>query len=441
MLIAARSKTTSVMNSSKSPTKDHAAFTLVEVLVSTVLIVLLMGLLLSTVSQSQNVMSRTTAKVKQFQAARTAFDSMTRRLSQATLTTYYRAFDSDATDENATFTFTRESSLQFLSGPTAPASNGAPGVFAAPAIPNLNQPVAACYPTHSVFFQAPLGFTTEKDPLVTKESVPRFRDVDQALVGVGYFIEYGPDPDIPGFLRTLNYPDRKRFRLMELNVPTERLPIYRRPLDVPADEKRKYRNDPQILDRNQLDYTGLIDANRAIVKSWIRPLWLLDKDDKGGPLVRAAVTGSTSAYRFTYAQSMADNVFALVILPKLAARDRKKLNGLDDLAPNYSFDSWRILKKDTPHPQLAARDNQLPPILQVTMIVMDEPSAIRMQEKYPDKPTEWTKDLFTTVTTVDKYLDDVAKVEKAIKDEVVPINYRIFTTDVVIRGSKWTPDY
>ncbi|MEO8353111.1 MAG: prepilin-type N-terminal cleavage/methylation domain-containing protein, partial [Chthoniobacteraceae bacterium] len=75
-----------------SRSRAREAFTLVEVMVSSVLVVLLMALLLQTVSQAQNLMSRTTAKVNQFKAARNAFEAMTRRLSQATLNTYYRAF-------------------------------------------------------------------------------------------------------------------------------------------------------------------------------------------------------------------------------------------------------------------------------------------------------------------------------------------------------------
>ena len=105
------------------------AFTLVELLVSTTLIGLLMALLLSSVNQSQQVMTRTTAKVKQFQAARAAFDVMTRRLSQAKLNTYYRAFDSDSTTESSTYSFTRESDLQILSGPAATGAASAPGIF------------------------------------------------------------------------------------------------------------------------------------------------------------------------------------------------------------------------------------------------------------------------------------------------------------------------
>ena len=422
------------MNASRSYSRKNLnAFTLIELLVSTALIGLLMALLLSTVNQSQRVMTRTSAKVKQFQAARAAFDVMTRRLSQAKLNTFYRAFDSDSTVENSTYAFTRESDLQFFSGPAASGANSAPGVFTSPAIASLNQPTDASYPTHSVFFQAPLGLTIEQDPGVTNAIVPKFRDVEQALVGVGYFIEHGPDTAMPGVLRSKNYPDRRRFKLMELDVPTERLKMYSRPLDT-AGSTRKYRNDPQILDRDKADYKGLTDSSLKVTAGWKRPLWMEDA------LVREKIQGAGTGNRFTYARVMAEDVFALIILPKLATRDRKTPDRLDDLAPNYCFDSWRIMRQDSKAPQLSARYNQLPPIVQVTMMVMDEPSSARIEEKYKDKPPEWTKGLFTTITDTDSYLKDVAKVEKAIAIENLNINYRIFTTDVVIRGSKWSRD-
>ena len=137
---------------------------------------------------------------------------------------------------------------------------------------------------------------------------------------------------------------------------------------------------------------------------------------------------------------MAEDVFALVILPKLAVRDRKTPDNLGELAPKYCYDSWRIMRQDPKAIQLSARYNQLPPIVQVTMMVMDEPSSMRVQDKYKNVPPAWSKGLFTSVKDEDSYLQDVAKLEKAIAEEKIPINYRIFTTDVVIRGSKWSRD-
>ena len=80
-------------------------FTLVELMVSTGLIALLMLLLLGTVDQTQNVWKRTTAKVAQFQASRAAFEAMNRRLSQATLNTYYRATDTQSGNAKAELLF------------------------------------------------------------------------------------------------------------------------------------------------------------------------------------------------------------------------------------------------------------------------------------------------------------------------------------------------
>ena len=131
---------------------------------------------------------------------------------------------------------------------------------------------------------------------------------------------------------------------------------------------------------------------------------------------------------------------SLLSADELAVRDRKTPDNLGELAPKYCYDSWRILRQDTKQPQRSARYNQLPPIVQVTMMVMDEPSALRIQDKYKDAPPAWSKGLFLTVKDEDSYLKDVAEVEKAIAAEKIPINYRIFTTDVVIRGSKWSRD-
>jgi uncharacterized protein (TIGR02599 family) len=91
---------------------------------------------------------------------------------------------------------------------------------------------------------------------------------------------------------------------------------------------------------------------------------------------------------------MAENIVGLIILPKLAERDRRTPSGQADpkaleLAPNYEFDSWRVLAGGTATPvgitganaasDNRARDNLLPPIVQIVMIAIDEPSANPIQ--------------------------------------------------------------
>jgi hypothetical protein len=60
---------------------------------------------------------------------------------------------------------------------------------------------------------------------------------------------------------------------MQVDVPTERLSIYRRPLDA-TDQNRLYHNDPQILNRDKGEYIGMVDAKLVPTGGWKRPLWL-----------------------------------------------------------------------------------------------------------------------------------------------------------------------
>src|SRR5688500_2503792 len=163
-----------------------SGFTLVEVLVSTVLIVAIMVLLLGTVDQTQRLWARSRAKATQFQSARAAFEVISRRLSQATLNTYWRASDLDVNTNEAHLLFRRQSELQFLSGPMERILD------AKKIVPNLNggnSQIAENYPTHGVFFSVPLG-STEYLEKEGEEYLRKFRELDSMLVACGYFIEF-----------------------------------------------------------------------------------------------------------------------------------------------------------------------------------------------------------------------------------------------------------
>src|SRR5258706_7147521 len=101
-------------------------FTLVEVLVSSVLIVGIMVLLLGTVDQTQRLWQRSRSKTTQFQSARAAFEAMSRRVAQATLNTYWKAHEEVVTSETAAFKFRRQGEMQFASGPAARLFDAAP---------------------------------------------------------------------------------------------------------------------------------------------------------------------------------------------------------------------------------------------------------------------------------------------------------------------------
>jgi uncharacterized protein (TIGR02599 family) len=71
----------------KNPHRSAAGVTLVELAVSTAVLALLLLLLLSMVNQTDSVWRQTRGKIEQFREAREGFESMTRRLGQATLNT------------------------------------------------------------------------------------------------------------------------------------------------------------------------------------------------------------------------------------------------------------------------------------------------------------------------------------------------------------------
>lgn len=408
---------------------SRSAFTIAELLASTALLLAVMLLLVGTVDQTQRVWRRTNEKVTQFQSARAAFEAMTRRMSQATLNTYWRAFETDMESEWADFRFRRQSELQFLSGPAA-------RIFgAAPLLPGLHQPVPECYPTHAVFFQAPLGYT-EAVGRDGESSTPRFRKLDNLLTGCGYFIEYGPDQDRPEFLAQVpGISERYRFRLMEMTVPAERLTIFARPKDS------KGFNDPRIFDELlQFPYKGLVQEDKSPEPAWVRPLWLKDA------LLRVPSAGQEEGSHFRFARTRAENIVALIVLPKLAERDRVKIDE-PELAPNYEYDSWRILVKGqgkvrdgTSYVTVdnVARDNLLPPIVQVTMIAVDETSMARLNLGMNNVP-EWTNGLFRRAKTEAEYYEDLHRLERE-QLQKAQLNYRIFSTDVLIRASKWSRD-
>jgi uncharacterized protein (TIGR02599 family) len=425
--------------------RASTGFTLVEVLVSSVLVVAIMVLLLGTVDQTQRLWQRSRSKTTQFQSARAAFEAMSRRVAQATLNTYWKAHEENITSETSDFKFRRQGEMQFVSGPAARFFN------ATPKINNLNPPVAENYPTHAVFFSAPLGYTEYVDPASTVPDLKKFRSLDSAMTACGYFIEFGDDPSVPSFLSNMNPPPppRYRYRLMEMTLPTEKYSLYSRPV---AASKDGWSTDARVYDESGTAYYDgmLVKGSREPKASFTRPLWM-----KEAFVRKKYGSGTTEAYRFQYAHPLAENIVALIVLPKLATRDRVNVGTTTpnpdvlELAPKYEYDSWRVLvggdATDPNHPGVTldnrARDNLLPPIVQLTMVAIDEPSTLRMDLKLSGKP-DWANNIFKQADKETKHLDNIAQLEAAIRDDPKNkgINYRIFTTDVIIRGSKWSRD-
>ena len=202
-----------------------------------------------------------------------------------------------------------------------------------------------------------------------------FNGLSGLLAACGYFVAFGSDDSSkPGFLPT---PSRYRWRLMELSAPVEELQVFASP-------------------------TG---------NSWMET-----------PISNGRV------------RSVAENVIALVVWPRRSQQDDPAGEALSD---NFAYDSRTAETWSGNPPRQPVQAHQLPPNLQVTMVVIDEESAKRMENGStpPAKITAALSGLFDG--KVSEYEDDLKKLEERLAGSQV--GFRVFSTTVALRESKWSP--
>lgn len=376
-----------------------AAFTLVEVLVSTAIIALIMIVLVQIVDQTNRTWRYTTEKIEKFQEARDGFESMTRKLSQATLNTYWEylgiisggSSDLKPRSKNVNSTdyqnfipqmYGRMSELRFICGPMTGAKSIVVGG-------STNSPF------HGIFFQAPFGEVDGTDP--------EERSLNNLLNTWGYFLEVGDDDNRPTFISTQVAPKRWRSRLMEFSQPALNMAL----------------NDTPYIDTTTNWFSSALKVSNAPKRM------------------------------------LAENVVALIFLPKLSKQDEdyRVLNTKKPiyLSPNYSYDSTLTLNDG--NTASGANDlggvnpkNQLPPLVQVTMVAIDERSAARFMDTHPGQPLiigpsqgslfTANSDKMENPKTASDAGGDLARYEQALID--MRLTYRIFSTNVSIRGAKWS---
>ncbi len=228
------------------------------------------------------------------------------------------------------------------------------------------------YSTHCVFFQAPLGFSLR----------PENQSLGSLLNSWGYFIERGDDTDqIPQFLRSYDSlnASKERYRLMEFRPPTENMQVY----------------GANLRNRYSIDWF----KNQVTLKS------------AGG---------------VPFSRPLAENIIALIIEPK-----RSDKTGAAVLAPRYEYDSRRFQKSNNPRDETK---HQLPPLVEVTMVAVDEESVIRNEQINGGTLEELVPTgLFTNQS---QYESDLATLERKLVEK--KITYRVFNETVAIRASKFS---
>lgn len=345
---------------------------MLELLVTMAVLSLFVLVLFSLTDNSFKLWRSTHSSIAMFDDARAAFDTLTRRLSQATVNTYLDYYASDwtrrpslAANAAAAAAFVpakygRASDLHFVSG-------------------NANSILGdTTHPGHGIFFFAPLGFT---------DSNAIYADLPNLLNACGYYVEWGSDKDFrPGFLSAL--PEKHRFRLVE---------------NIQASQKF-------------VDYPTFTNTNASDDRDWITVG--LKTDGKAHVLV--------------------DNIIALIIRPEVPEQDAASLGltGRDDITNSYLYDSRSTAGQNRSNARDAAQFAQLPPLLRVVMVAVDEKSAARLTPG-TNPPAALTLDpsWFTdpSETNFQKDLDDLSTQLTA-----AGVQFRIFNQVIALRGAKFS---
>jgi uncharacterized protein (TIGR02599 family) len=360
-------------------------------LVAVAILALILVLVLSITDQTSKIWKHSTAQIQTFQNARAAYDTMTMRLSQATLNTYLDYYNSSyqsrasylASTPTGTFVpayYARNSDLHFV---VDQASTLVPlDKTATPA------QTAANHPGHAVFFQAPLGFTL---------TPTTYGNLPNLLNACGYFVEFNSDKSsFPTFISaTSTVSERYRYRLMEFLPPTESNAIYN---------------------------TASSGTSPAAYEHWFTNL------------LPPVVTQPNVPVRM-----LAENIVALAILPELSPHDQTGATQTSLVTNTYTYDSraGNIITNELTH-------DQLPPLLRVVMVAIDEPSAIRLNPNGNQYPPALISNLNIFKTTssnppTDPNADinaDVNTLTQALSAQKV--TYRVFDTDIALRGAKWS---
>jgi uncharacterized protein (TIGR02599 family) len=365
--------------------RPSKAFTIIELLVSMSIVMVLLVVLFQMVNQTSQIWKYTTGKAEQFRSARAAFESITRQLSQATLNTYW---DYDRVGD--TLSYTRQSELRFICGPaTDLIEKGFP-----------SSDTGAEAVGQAIFFQAPIGYVDS----FKSTALSSYEGLDNLLNTWGYFIKKGSDVNSrPPFISASVVPEKVRYRLMEFMQSSDKMSIYyyTSPPKSLANAAWQLMSDLQRVNAQAKyrNYSG---------KEWFSEAIHNEEDDQ--PVTHV----------------LADNIIALVFEPRLSEKDMKTVPGGLKLAPKYKYDSTKTEDEPSINPK-----NQLPPIVKVTMVAIDEESAARLAAS--SDPDLKIDDLFTDADAYDSNLEALKKTldSKHLK-------YRVFSTDVSIRGAKWS---
>ena len=316
----------------QSPANATAAFTMVEILVATAVLIVLLVLSAQIIDRTGRVWTDASSKMEQFREARIGFDALIEHLNKATLGQYYgytyRTVASTLVQSGTMqvpYYFGRRSELRFICGPGAMEAQ--------------TSATSPC-PTDSVFFTAPLGITSSGS----------YARLPGLLNMCGYFVQWSNvDPELPSILNghTVNGTTLSgstgiyRFRLMQFVQPAENMTLYSQTA------------------------ASYVKTNPTYTFVYA-PQWPI-----------TAMGNSPASVR-----PVANNVVALLLLPAMSTTDTSGSLVTTSGTLGWTYDSQvaaqggkaALENPATINPATSAF-NRLPPVIRVVLYTIDEASA------------------------------------------------------------------
>ncbi|TDU80759.1 uncharacterized protein (TIGR02599 family) [Prosthecobacter fusiformis] len=138
----------------------------------------------------------------------------------------------------------------------------------------------------------------------------------------------------------------------------------------------------------------------------------------------------------SHSRPVAENIVALIISPQITDQSaRAQERDATWIAPAYAYDSTAIVGATLNSPQ--GTQHMLPPVVVVTLVAIDEASAARLQSLQPEGVPDLLPD--DAFTETGNFTQDLAALEQNLRDR--KLNYRVFSTAVPMRNSKWNQLY
>lgn len=214
--------------------------------------------------------------------------------------------------------------------------------------------------------------------------------------GCSFFVQYGGNTQ---FRPSLLTGQRYRYRLMFGFQPTESLSVFNRPTQNSGETAAAYRARLQTYWNT---------------KSWISTL------SNGGASINSSVA------------PIADNVIALIVWPRRSSTEDSTGTAL---STDYQYDSQKNAFTLSSGRQTTTAA-QLPPVLQITMVAISEAAAQRLDTGSATPPAVIETALQNKFTDVTKYQTDLDDLTTQLANN--HIEFKIFTTSVPLRESKWS---